>query len=208
MADLSSDPNREAMFPKLSAAQIARVAPWARERVFSDRETLWMHGDRNRPLFVVMEGGIEIRSGQGHVVTVHDPGGFSGDIDLLSGRAAVVEACARGRTRVLELTQERARALIQTDAELSEIFLRAFILRRSALMTQGYGSLVLLGSQHCAATHALREFLARNSQPHVYIDLDAQPDVQATLDGFGVGPGDVPVVICRGGHVLRKPTIE
>src|SRR5262245_32479082 len=52
MADMSSDPNREAMFPILSAAQIARVAPWARERVFSDRETLWMHGDRNRPLFV------------------------------------------------------------------------------------------------------------------------------------------------------------
>jgi len=75
-------------------------------------------------------------------------------------------------------------------------------------MTQGRGSLVLLGSQHCAATLALREFLARNSQPHTYIDLGLEGNVRATLDGFGVGPADVPIVICRGELVLKRPTIE
>src|SRR5207244_2954890 len=196
------------MFPALTTAQLARIAPLAKERVLSDGESLWTQGDRNRPLFVVVEGGIEIRSGQNLVVTVHEPGGFSGDVDLLSGRPVVVSASARGATRVLELPAERVRALVQTDAELSEIFLRAFILRRSALMTQGHGSLVLLGSHHCAATLALREFLARNSQPHAYIDLDLEANVQATLDSFGVGPEDIPVIICQGNRLLRRPTIE
>ena len=201
-------PHQEHMFPTLTAAQIARIKPFALERRFTDGQSLWIQGDSNRPLHVVVEGGIEILSGKDHVVTVHDAGGFSGDVDLLSGRPVVVGARARGATRVLELPAEKVRSLVQTDVELSEILLRAFILRRSALMAQGQGSIVLLGSQHCATTLGLREFLARNNQPHAYIDLDTDDDVQATLDGFGVGLGDIPVVICLGERILRRPTIE
>jgi thioredoxin reductase (NADPH) len=201
-------PGQEHIFPRLTPAQIARIAPFAQERRFADGQSLWTQGDRNRPLFVVVEGGIEIRSDKDHLVTVHEVGGFSGDVDLLSGRPVVVSAKARGATRALELPSEKVRSLVQTDVELSEIFLRAFILRRSVLMDQGRGALVLLGSQHCASTLGLREFLARNTQPHTYIDLDAADDVQATLDGFGVGLADIPVVICRGERILRRPTIE
>jgi thioredoxin reductase (NADPH) len=201
-------PNQEHIFPTLTAAQIARIAPFAAERRFADGQALWRQGDTNRPLLVVVEGGIEIRSGKDHVVTVHQAGGFSGDVDLLSGRPVVVSAQARGATHVLELPAEKVRALVQTDVELSEILLRAFILRRAALMTQGQGAVVLLGSQHCASTLGLREFLARNNQPHAYIDLDSEENVQVTLDGFGVGLDDIPVVICRGELVLRRPTID
>ena len=118
-------------------------------------------------------------------MTVHQPGGFTGDVDLLSGRPVVVRGRARGATRVLELAPERLRALVQTDAELSEIFLRAFILRRLALMAQGQGSVVLIGSRHSAGTLALQEFLTRNSQPYAYLDVDRDPEVQKTLDHFG-----------------------
>ena len=202
------DPNHDAMFPTLTAVQIARIARLAQELRFPDGAMIWKQGDTNRPLLVVLEGGIEIRSGRAQVVTVHEPGGFSGDVDLLSGRPVVVSAFARGATTVLEVPPDRVRTLIQTDSELSEIFLRAFLLRRSALMAQGYGSLVLLGSMNCKATLELREFLARNSQPHAFIDLDVQPDVQQTLDSFKVGPEDVPVIICRGERILKRPTIQ
>ena len=202
------DPGRDPMFPRLTEVQIARLSPFARERRFSDHESVWEPGDRNRPMFVVLEGRIEIRSGSSQLVTVHEPGGFSGDVDMLSTRPAVVGARARGATRVLQLSGERVRSLVQTDAELSEIFLRAFILRRGALMAMSQGSAVLLGSRHCAITLATQEFLTRNSIPYAYIDLDREANVQATLDGFGVGPGDVPVVICRGTRLLKKPTIE
>jgi len=199
---------RDQIFPTLTAAQIARIAPFAVERTFADGEPLWSQGDRNRPLFVVLAGEVVVFSGAGQLVTVHRPGGFSGDVDLLSGRPVVVGARARGDTRVLELAAERLRALVQTDAELSTQFLRAFMLRRLALMEQGFGSVVLIGSLHSAGTLALQEFLTRNNLPYSFVDVDRDPDVQKTLDGLGVGVDDVPVLICRGERVLKKPTIE
>ena len=86
--------------------------------------------------------------------------------------------------------------------------MRAFILRRVALIALGGGGLVLLGSRHSASTMHLKEFLTRNGQPFTYEDLESDPAVQAMLDRFHVGVKEVPVVICEGGHVLRNPTIE
>ena len=136
-------------------------------------------GVRNNPMFVVVEGEIAIVSGADQLVTVHRPGAFSGDVDLLSGRPTVVRAKAQGVTRVLELGQEHLRRLVQTDAELSEIFLRAFMLRRCALMARGYGNVVLIGSRHSAGTLAIQEFLTRNNQPYAYIDVDVDAEVQS-----------------------------
>src|SRR2546425_11361883 len=201
-------PAEEEAFPTLTAQQIARIAPFARERALADDESLWEAGARNRPLFVIVRGEVEILSGADHVVTVHKAGAFTGDVDLLSGRPVVVRARARGAVRVLELPSSRLRSLVQTDAELSEIFLRAFMLRRLALMAQGGGNVVLIGSRHCAGTLALQEFLTRNSQPYGYIDLEGDEAAQETLDRFGVGVEDIPVLICRGTRVLRRPTIE
>jgi len=181
------------IFPTLDAAQIARIASLAKERTFADGESLWEQGDRERPLYIVLEGGVAILSGKDQLVTIHEPGGFTGDVDLLSGRQVVVRARARGATRVLELPSTRVRAIIQTDANLSEILLRAFILRRLALVERGYGNVVVIGSRHSAGTLAIQEFLTRNSQPYAYLDVDRDVDVQATLDSFGVGVEDVPV---------------
>ncbi|HEY6148326.1 MAG TPA: cyclic nucleotide-binding domain-containing protein, partial [Thermoanaerobaculia bacterium] len=192
----------------MTAAQIARIAPLARERSFEAGEILWEQGGMNRPLMVVLEGEIEILSDRDTLVTVHRAGGFSGDVDLISDRPAVVRARARVAGRVLELPAERVRRLVQTDPELSQIFLRAFILRRTLLMTRSAGDVVLIGSRHSAGTLALQEFLTRNSQPYAYLDVDRDPEVQKTLDSFGLGVDDVPVFICRGKSVLKKPTIE
>ena len=203
-----SEGNQDEIFPTLTPEQVGRVAPFARERTFADGAGLWNQGDRNNPMFVVVEGEIAILSGADHLVTVHHPGAFSGDVDLISGRPSVVRARARGVTRVLELGHDHLRRLVQTDAELSEIFLRAFMLRRIALVAQGHGNAVLIGSRHSAGTLAIQEFLTRNNQPYAYLDVDQDAEVQTTLDSFGVGVGDVPVFICRGERVLKKPTID
>jgi thioredoxin reductase (NADPH) len=140
-------------------------------------------------------------------VTVHHPGNFSGDVDLIAGHPAVVRARARRAGRVLELPAERARSLVLTDPELSQVFLRAFLLRRTLLMTRSAGNVVLIGSRHSAGTLTLQEFLTRNNQPYAYLDADHDAGVQKTLEGFGVGVDDVPVFICTGKQVLKKPTI-
>jgi thioredoxin reductase (NADPH) len=196
------------IFPILTPGQIGRLAPLGSERTVAEGDVLWEQGDSNRPLMVVLEGEIEILSDRDTLVTVHRRGNFSGDVDLIADRPAVVRARARAPGRILEVPAKRVRGLVVTDPELSQIFLRAFILRRALLMTRSAGDVVLIGSRHSAGTLALQEFLTRNSQPYAYLDVDRDAGVQGTLESFGVGVDDVPVFICRGERVLKKPTLE
>jgi thioredoxin reductase (NADPH) len=199
----------EETFPTLTPAQIARLAPLGSERDFADGELLWEPGAVHATFNVVLAGAIVISaSSGGEPVAVHEPGGFSGDVDLLSGRRVVVEGRARGATRVLQIDARRLLGIVQTDTGLGDLLLRAFILRRVALIAEGRGDLVLIGSRYCAATLPLVEFLTRNGHPYRFVDVDRDAAVQDLLDAFHVGAGDVPVVICRGQRVLRRPSIE
>ena len=196
------------IFPILTPAQIERIAPLGRERAFEAGEILWEQDEKDRPLMLILEGEIEILSDRDTLVTIHGPGNFSGDVDMIAGHPAVVRARARRAGRVLEVPADRVRSLVQTDPELSQILLRAFIHRRTLLISRNAGNVVLIGSRHSASTLTLQEFLTRNNQPYEYIDADRDTSVQATLEGFGVGVDDIPVFICSGRQVLKKPTIE
>jgi thioredoxin reductase (NADPH) len=201
-------PAEEEMFPALTERQIERIKALSQPRDFADGAILWDSGDRNRPLFVILEGAVEILLGSEVAVTVPKKGAFTGDVDLLSGHAVVSRGRAVGATRLLELPAAGLRTLVQNNPELSAIFLRAFLLRRASLIDREGKNVVLIGSTWCAATLALREFLTRNNQPYKYLDAERDARVQTTLDSFGVTAGDVPIVICRGTQVLRKATIE
>jgi thioredoxin reductase (NADPH) len=197
------------MFPKLSAEQIVRLAPVGRERPLTDGEVLWDEGATNIPFFVILEGSVAILVGSPEqTVVVHEPGGFTGDVDMLSGRPVAVRARAQGATRVFEIDRSRLRDLVRTDVELGEIFLRAFILRRVALIESGRGNVVFVGSRHAAGTLRLKEFLTRNGRPYSFVDADRDASVQESLDHLHVSIDDLPVVICWGVRVLKKPTIE
>jgi len=64
------------------------------------------------------------------LIVVHMPGQFAGEMSTLRGAASVVRARVRRKARLLAIDSEHLRAIVQTDAELSEILMRAFILRR------------------------------------------------------------------------------
>jgi thioredoxin reductase (NADPH) len=84
--------------------------------------------------------------------------------------------------------------------------MRAFLLRRVAMISGGLGNVAVLGSQHSSNTLRLREFLTRNGHPYRYVDLDSDKVSQELLDRFDIKPEDIPVVICSGTRVLRNPT--
>jgi thioredoxin reductase (NADPH) len=199
----------ERMFPTLTPAQIARIAAHGRVRQFQRGEVLVEAGEQVVPFFVVTAGQLEAVRPSGAtetLVAVHGPGQFTGEVNMLSGRRALVRSRATEAGEVIELDREHLLALVQTDSELSELFMRAFILRRVELIAHGFGDVVLVGSSHCSGTLRVKEFLTRNGHPYSYIDLDRDADVQALLDRFHVAAADVPVVICRGEVVLRNPT--
>jgi thioredoxin reductase (NADPH) len=197
------------LFPTLTTAQVARVAAHGRVRQVESGEVLIEAGDHVVPFFLVTKGGVEIARPTGNVemvITVHGPGEFTGEVNMLSGRRTLVRARALVPSDVIELSRDHLLALVQTDAELGEIFMRAFILRRVELIASGMGDVVLVGSMHSPGTLRVKEFLTRNGHPYAYIDLDRDPDVQELLDRFDVAVADVPVLICRGEIVLRNPT--
>jgi thioredoxin reductase (NADPH) len=97
-------------------------------------------------------------------------------------------------------------SLLQSDSELGEIIMRAFILRRVELVASGTGDVVLIGSMHSSGTFRIKEFLMRNGHPYSYIDLDRDQDVQNLLDNFHIDAKEIPVMICQGEVVLRNPT--
>ncbi len=197
------------LFPTLTAAQIARVAAHGHRRAIHAGEVLVEAGAEVMPFFLVIQGRIEILRPTGTtetLVAVHGPGQFSGEIQMLSGRRALARGRASESGEVIELDREHLLALVQTDSELSEIIMRAFILRRVELIAHGFGDVVLIGSNHCAGTLRAKEFLTRNGHPYSYVDLDRDADVQELLDRFHVSAADIPVLICRGDVVLRNPT--
>ncbi len=202
---------RTQAFPILTAAQINRVRPGGKLREVKKGEVLFEPGDTNVPFFVLLSGSMEIvqpdLTGERPLVT-HGPGGFTGEMTMISGRRSL----ARGRVtepgEFMELSAESLRSLVAKDAELSEIFMRAFILRRLELIRTGQGNVILMGSRHSANALRLREFLTRNEHPYTYIDLDTDKTSQELLDRFDVKLDEIPVVICSARSVLRNPSIQ
>src|SRR5205085_5560868 len=125
---------------------------------------------------------------------------------MMSGRRSLVRMRASQPGELIELSREQMLALVQADSELSEILMRAFILRRIELIAHGAGDVVLVGSSHSPGTLRIKEFLSRNGHPYSYIDLDRDESVQDLLDRFQVHIDEVPVLICRGTVVLRNPS--
>jgi len=206
-APLTLSARIDQMFPTLTPEQLGRIAARGWRRRIHRGDVLFEAGAEAVPFFVVTEGRVEIaQPSDGSLVAVHGPGQFTGEVQMLAGRRALVQARASESGEVIELDREHMLALVQTDSELSEIILRAFILRRVELIAHGFGDVVLIGSAHCAGTLRIKEFLTRNGHPYTYLDLERDPDVQALLDRFAVTTADVPVLICRGDKVLRNPT--
>ena len=174
-------------------------------------EVLVDAGQNTVPLFVVLSGEIEVLmpSATGdQVIVAHGPGQFSGEGNMLTGRRSLGRLRVSRDGEVVELGRDQVLRLVQTDAQLSEILMRAFILRRNELISGDFGDVVVIGSMHCAGTLRVKEFLTRNGHPHHFIDLDRDAGAQELLDRFQVSEADVPVLICRGTMVLRNPSNE
>jgi len=137
---------------------------------------------------------------------VHGPGQFTGEVNMLSGRRALFRARVTKSGNVIEMDRQLMMTLLQSDPEIGDILMRAFILRRVELVAAGVGDVVLIGSPNSARTFQIKEFLMRNGHPYNYIDLERDAEVQHLLDSYHVDANEIPVLICQGKLVLRNPT--
>src|SRR4051812_47137053 len=196
---LSVTPREDQLFPVLTAEQLERLAKHGEHRAVDRGDVLVREGDSNFPLIVVLDGEMEVvrtLCDSEEIVTTHQRGQFSGELNLLTGRRGLAMIRATKPGQVIVIPRDEVLRLVQTDAEISEIFMRAFILRRAALVDRGTGDVIVLGSEFTPRTLEIREFLTRNAHPHTYIDLDRDAEAQEILDHFRVKADEIPLVIC------------
>jgi len=203
-------PNPETQtWPVLTDAEIDRVRPYGRVRQAELGEILYRPGEVGASCYILLSATVQIvqPSIDGErLITNHCPGTFTGEAGMIAGQRTLVLARVIQGGEVLELRPEDLRTLVARDAGLSEIFLRAFVLRRLLLINRQLGNVVVIGSRHSADTPRLREFLGRNGHPNTYVDLDLDDASRNFLDRFSIAASEIPIVICNGTTVLRNPS--
>jgi thioredoxin reductase (NADPH) len=202
--------DQDIAFAHLSARQLRDLAEWGDERETSAGEILFAEGATGFPFFAVLSGTVEILAGypdHTQTVTVHQPGEFVGDADLLTGRASLITARVETAGRVLAVSPDNLRRVIAEVPDISETLLSAFLMRRSLLVGEGYEGIRIIGSRFSPAAHALRDFATRNSIPFTWLDVESDQQADNLLRDLGVAVEDTPLVLCRNGKFKRNPTL-
>ncbi|MET7543807.1 FAD-dependent oxidoreductase [Streptomyces sp. NPDC005507] len=196
-------------YPRLSDDQIARLAEHGDRRPVHPGDVLIREGERCETFFVVLSGSVAVVEDHGtpdeHVLRVHGPGRFLGELGLLHGQVAFYTAVASEPGEVLALSLDQLRRLVSRDPVLGDLVLRACLGRRALLVGQGAGFRII-GSRYSPDTRRLREFAARNRLPHRWVDLETDEEAEALLRRFGVEPEDTPLLIWRDTTLLRNPS--
>ena len=201
------------MFPVLDAAQIATARRFASgaERHFAPGESIYAIGEQGVPAWLVLEGTINVmrRDGLSHeaAITTHRAGQLSGEVNQLAGRPAMAAGRA-GSSGCVALPFDAAhlRALMVGSADVGEIIMRALILRRVGLIEEGGAGTILIGKPGTADLTRLQGFLTRSGFPNLVLDVATDAEGRALVERIGVAPGDLPLVVCPDGAMLRNPS--
>jgi thioredoxin reductase (NADPH) len=196
-------------WPVLSPSERAEMAQFGSERPVSAGELLFQAGDTSQDLFVVLEGEAEVVRNDGTdevVVAAYSPGGFIGELALLTGQSRFVTARMTRAGRVLVIGQPQFRRLMSLRPALAETIFSALVARREILRSgPGAQAIRIIGSRFSPAAMSLRSFAEHSRLAHTWIDLEDSEDVEALLSSMDVGPQDTPVVITPTG-ILRRAT--
>src|SRR5437667_7981867 len=204
------DTRRPQMFPTLESAEIERVRRFGKVRRYGAGAALAKVGEVGLGLTIILAGKVDItqhdQSGRRAPIVTHGVGGFMGELAQLAGRPALVDAHAQGPVEALIIAPDQLRALLIAEAELGERIMRALILRRVGLIEAGAGGPVIVGRSGNGDVLRLEGFLRRNGHPRQTLDPDTDSEAKALIERFHVDPGQLPIVLCPGGELLRNPS--
>ena len=199
---------RSTRAPKLREDQIEVLGRYGRRVKTQAGEGLFRAGDASSDFIVVLEGEVEVIddfAGEARTMGVMRPGRFLGDLNMLTGQPIYLSAVVRVGGEVLAISRERLKEVVTEEANLSDVILKAFLARRAWGMRMGLG-LRIIGSRHSSDATRLRGFATRNRLPHVWIELEKDPGVEALLERFGTDASEAPVTIWQDKDVLKNPT--
>jgi thioredoxin reductase (NADPH) len=197
-------------YPTLSDRDLAALAARGHPRAVRAGDVLYATGDTGFCFYVVREGELEATDGQGEdarpVSRVH-AGQFTGEVNMLAGRASLVTVRAVREAALLELNADELRHAVDDIPELGDTIIQAFMRRRDLLLRGGYGEVKIIGSRFSPAAHRLRDFATRNLVPYSWVDLESDPAADLLLRQFNVSPDETPVVLGRSGKMVKNPSL-
>ena len=198
------------MFPTLEPAEIERVRRFGVVRSYGVGEALERVGEVGPGLTIILAGKVDVTqhdtSGRREPIVTYGPGAFIGELAQLAGRPALVDAYAQEPVEALIISPDRLRALLIAEAELGEQIMRAMILRRVGLLETGSGGPVIVGRAQNGDVLRLEGFLRRNGHPHQRLNPETDQEAKALIERFHIDPGQLPIVLCPSGQLLRNPS--
>lgn len=201
---------REQAFPTLELSEIERMRRFGTLRSYKSGDILAQAGKVSEGFTVILSGKVAVArhasSGQGPLIVRHVAGSFLGELAQLAGRPALVDAHAEGQVEALVIPPDRLRALMIAEAELGERIMRALIIRRIGLLEEGSGGPVIIGHSESGDVLRLAGFLRRNGHPHQKLDPENDSEARALIERFHIDPGQLPIVLCPAGQLLRNPS--
>lgn len=197
---------RELAFPALSEEMIQRLRDYGREEVVPENTILYVQGDRDTDMFIVLDGGIDILlrlpNGEHKVFAHHRKNHFIGELSLLNSQRAVADARTATESRLLRISREQLRLLLRAEGDIANIIVSAAIWRRIGINTAASSGVVLRGCAGDADLMNLQRFLVRNYYPH---------SIEEILDSSTHAPGrsapELPSVLLSDGRTLTRPSI-
>jgi len=200
---------RDQVLPILEPGEIDRVRRFGAVRSFRAGETLATAGDVGAGLMIILTGTVDVTrrnlAGGTQLLVTESAGTFLGELAQLAGRPALTDAHARGDVDALIIPADRLRQMLIAEAELGERIMRALILRRVGLLEIGAGGPVIVGRAGDGNVLRLESFLRRNGHPFENLDPETDAEAKALIERFHVDPGQMPMVLCPGGQMLRNP---
>jgi thioredoxin reductase (NADPH) len=185
--------------PSLTASQIAELTEFGHEQAVTAGDTLYRAGAVAYDFFVVLEGRAEVvrKDNDGEVlIASYGPGGFLGELNLLTGQRAYLSSRVAESGRVLRVPREDFRRLMSEKPGIADVIFNAFSARRERLRAgDSAGAIRIVGSRYSSDAMALRAFATRSHLPHEWIDLEEAVDPDVLLAGMGLRPRDTPAVI-------------
>ena len=205
-----AEARHDQMFPVFEPAEIDRLARFGERRSYAAGERIVAIGDVPPGAFVILSGQVDVRQGgrmgASAAIVAIGPGSLMGELAQLSGRPSLVDASAAAAVEASVIAPRRLRDLMVEEAELGERIMRALILRRVGLIETGAGGPVIVGDADHGDVLRLEGFLARNGHPHQRLDPRDDPCARTLIQRFAIEPGELPIVLCPGGQMLRNPS--
>jgi thioredoxin reductase (NADPH) len=202
-----SRPGLRSALPQNTTDKLLR---FGRLEQFSPGTSLFTRGARACDFFIVISGSVELlehrRNGSYAVLAVLGPGEFAGELDLLSGRESLLSCRVVKRSEVLRIPGGSLKQMFESEPDAAELIVNGWIERRSWLVRQSQGGVIVIGESFSPSTARVQQFLSRNGYPARTIDSAQHHDGRMLLASLGLEPHELPVVFLPGQRMLRNPT--